>query len=218
MALPRVTPPVARGFTLVEMLVAMLVLSILGLMSWRGLDGMVRAQETNQARSADLIALQNGLAQWGTDLDAIPFGIRHSLAWNGSVARLCRTASEGGVSGLRVVAWGLRETKGGPQWTRWQSVMLHTTEEIEQAWAAAEAWGQGQNADTAGRATAITPATEWKLLYYRANTWNEGPWVTAADDKGPDAVRLQLNVAPGRAVSGRITRDWLRPTLAGNKS
>jgi len=206
-----------KGFTLVEMLVAMMVLAVLGLMSWRGIDGMVRAQEDNQARSAGLIALQNGLAQWGTDLDSIQLGTRHSVAWNGSVLRLTRTTSEGGVAGLRVVAWGLRDTMEGPQWTRWQSAVFNTTEQLDQAWAAADRWGQGQNDDSAGSATVVVPVSEWTLLNYQGSAWKDGPFVIAPSDKGPDAVRLQLNLAPGRSISGRITRDWLRPTLAGTK-
>jgi len=33
------------GFTLVELLVAIAVLALLAIASWRGLDGMVRAQD-----------------------------------------------------------------------------------------------------------------------------------------------------------------------------
>ena len=33
-----------RGFTLVELLVALFAMALLAIMSWRGLDGMTRAQ------------------------------------------------------------------------------------------------------------------------------------------------------------------------------
>jgi general secretion pathway protein J len=29
----------------------------------------------------------------------------------------------------------------------------------------------------------------------------------------PDGVRLILQLPPGRAISGRLQRDWVRPTL-----
>jgi general secretion pathway protein J len=29
----------------------------------------------------------------------------------------------------------------------------------------------------------------------------------------PDGVRLVLSLTPGQAVSGALTRDWVRPTL-----
>ena len=34
----------------------------------------------------------------------------------------------------------------------------------------------------------------------------------------PDGVRLQLDLAPGEALVGRITRDWVSPLLGGGKS
>lgn len=34
----------------------------------------------------------------------------------------------------------------------------------------------------------------------------------------PDGVRLVLTLPPGEALSGTLTRDWVRPTLAGEKS
>ena len=38
----------SRGFTLVEVLVALLVLSIMAAMAWRGVDGIVRTRDASQ--------------------------------------------------------------------------------------------------------------------------------------------------------------------------
>ena len=38
-----------RGFTLIELLVAIAVMALIAILSWRGLDGMVRAQEQTRA-------------------------------------------------------------------------------------------------------------------------------------------------------------------------
>jgi general secretion pathway protein J len=43
-----------RGFTLVELLVAIVVMSMLALLSWRSLDGMTRTQTITQQRADDL--------------------------------------------------------------------------------------------------------------------------------------------------------------------
>ena len=32
-----------------------------------------------------------------------------------------------------------------------------------------------------------------------------------------DAVRLVLTLSAGQAISGSLTRDWLRPTVGGGK-
>jgi general secretion pathway protein J len=34
----------------------------------------------------------------------------------------------------------------------------------------------------------------------------------------PDGVRLILSVAPGQALSGGFTKDWIRPVTGGGKS
>ena len=56
-----------RGFTLVELLVALFAMALLAVMSWRGLDGMTRAQAITAARADEVLTLQVGLAQWGAE-------------------------------------------------------------------------------------------------------------------------------------------------------
>ena len=60
----------SRGFTLVELLVAIVVMALMALLSWRGIEGMSRAQQQLQTRADDALSLQVGLAQWRTDLHA----------------------------------------------------------------------------------------------------------------------------------------------------
>ena len=58
-----------RGFTLIEVLVALSIMAVIAVLTWRGIDGMARAQESTRAYTDDVLALQAGLAQWRTDLD-----------------------------------------------------------------------------------------------------------------------------------------------------
>ena len=81
----------SRGFTLVELLVALFAMALLAIMSWRGLDGMTRAQAQTEARADEVLTLQVGLAQWGADLDAVMEVPRFTaIDWNGRVLRLTR--------------------------------------------------------------------------------------------------------------------------------
>lgn len=41
----------ARGFTLIEMMVALVIMALIGLMAWRGLDGLVRGKERIEAHA-----------------------------------------------------------------------------------------------------------------------------------------------------------------------
>jgi prepilin-type N-terminal cleavage/methylation domain-containing protein len=51
----------ARGFTLIEMMVALVIMAIIGLMAWRGLDGLVRGKERLEAHAAQQRDLQYAL-------------------------------------------------------------------------------------------------------------------------------------------------------------
>jgi general secretion pathway protein J len=33
----------------------------------------------------------------------------------------------------------------------------------------------------------------------------------------PDGIRLVLTLAPGQAITGNVTCDWLRPSVGGGK-
>lgn len=219
------------GFTLVELLVALMVMVLLSLMSWRGLDGMARATALTQARADEVVALQNGMDQWTADLDAMAdlaqaatpsagaaaaADIPASLDWNGQVLRIVRTSGVAADSGLRVVAWGRRPGQG--QWLRWQSGLLRNPVQLRLAWSQAAIWAQNPDDAARRQEVAVVPLTDWKMYYYRNDAWSNPLSSAEAGSAAPDGVRLVLTLPEGAALSGVITRDWIRPTVAGNKS
>ncbi len=234
-----------RGFTLVELLVAVFAMALLALMSWRGLDGMTRAQERTESRSNEMLTLQVGLAQWAADLDAlVQLPQATALDWNGRVLRMTRRSTGAPTDGVLVVAWTRRVVDGTGTWLRWQSPQLTTRGELDQAWQQADVWSQNAGDEQRAREVAIVPLDDWQIFFFRGDAWTNPlssgatlapapgsppvtgtpPPISAGTAQGasigivPDGVRLVLNLAPGRAVSGLITRDWARPTLSGGKS
>ncbi len=114
------------GFTLIEVLVASAILALMALISWRGLEGMSKAQEALQTRSEANQTWQVGLAQWRTDLDnMVSLPNIPALDWDGRVLRITRQHSQDPQAGMQVVAW----TLGNGQWTRWQSPPLTQREQ-----------------------------------------------------------------------------------------
>ena len=225
--------PRARGFTLIELLVALSVMALLAIVSWRGLDGMVRAQEQTRQRGDDLLVLQAALAQWGTDLDALlPLAHTVPLDWDGQVLRITRRSSAVPDPGALVVAWTRRNVQGQSQWLRWQSPPLRTRAQWQQAWQQAAQWARNPGEAEKSAEMQLLPLTDWQLFYYRGGAWTN-PQSSSADAAGtgteagsatpastsiPDGMRLQLDLAPGQALAGRITRDWVNPRKGGGKS
>jgi general secretion pathway protein J len=226
----------SRGFTLVELLVALFAMALLAVMSWRGLDGMTRAQAQTEARSDDMLALQVGLAQWSADLDALlQLPQTTALDWNGRVLRMTRRSSGGEPGGVLVVAWTRRLVNGTGTWLRWQSPRLTTRGQLEQAWQQADLWSQNPDDALRAREVAILPLEAWHIFYFRSDAWTHplSSDITAPAPSGlesgtpfaggnaiivPDGVRLVLNLPAGGAIGGTLTRDWVRPTLAGSRS
>ena len=106
-----------RGFTLIELLIAIALLGLMALMSWRGIDSMVRTQQQTKARGDALLTLQAALGQWGADLDAlVALPYTTPIDWDGQALRMTRRSSAGGDAGALVVAWSQREVAGTTRW------------------------------------------------------------------------------------------------------
>ena len=220
-----------RGFTLIELLVALAAMALMAGLSWRGLDGMVRAQAQLQQRADAVLTLQAGLTQWAADLDSLlQLPQTSTLDWDGRGLRIVRRSAAAPGSGLLVVAWARRSVDGTGQWLRWQSPPVSTRGELQAAWAKAGQWAQNPGDDEKRLEVSITPLEQWQVFYYRGNAWTnplssdsatqaQGTEKPAPVDVAlPDGVRLVLTLPPGEAINGMLTRDWVRPIAGGNKS
>ena len=236
-------PQQIGGFTLIELLVAITIMALMAVLSWRGLDGMARAQTQTSQRADEILTLQAGLAQWKVDLDALtqtPFA--SSLDWDGRVLRLTRRTAPLG-DGLVVVAWTRRSDAGGQyatgQWLRWQSPVLRSVGAWNEAWSRASQWAQNASAEDRAREVQVMALQDWQIFYFRSDAWTNplssdasqlvngastlalnqpvGGAVTAQATV-PEGIRLVLALPPNSAISGKLTLDWVRPTLSGDKS
>lgn len=201
------------GFTLVEMLVAIALMALMGVMAWRGLSSIQGAQIRLAQHADDTLALQAGLGQWAADLDAIALQANTpSLAWDGRVLRVLRRGSASPRDGLRVVGWSQRQVDGIAYWLRWQSPSLRTRAELDAAWAQAARWGQNPSNEDQLREVRISPLSQWQIFYFRNNAWTNPQSSASGTDANalPEGVRLVLTLPAGQAISGVLTRDWAR--------
>ena len=203
------TAPV-RGFTLVEVLVALFVMSLLAVMAWQGVDGMVRARDASQQRLERALRLNTVLAQWQQDLGSLQDDrvIPSGLSFNGASLQLTRRTP----TGLQLVVWSLR----GGRWLRWAGPSVTTRAELQESWLRSQ---QLQGTETAQVVT-LGGLTEWQMYCFRGNAWSNcqssgdvAPAGAAASAAGrealPSGVRLVLGFGEGSGYNGSLTRDTL---------
>jgi len=197
-----------RGFTLVEVLVALVVMATMAAMAWRGIDALVRSREIAQARLAQTARLQTVLAQWETDLRALQDS--HSpvqpLAFDGGSLVLTRQAP----AGLQVVVWSLRE---GSVW-RWESPALRTVQDLEDQ----RQRGLQQLAQRNPALRAFDGVAGWQFYCYWGNAWsnclstgnansNAGPTSGKTPQQVPTGLRVAMQFADGSGLNGTLTRE-----------
>jgi general secretion pathway protein J len=191
------------GFTLVEVLVALLVMAVMAAVAWQGIDGIARARSTSEGHVDRTLRLNSVIAQWEQDLEALhDTRLVPALRFDGSSLRLTRRSERG----VLVVVWSLRETG----WLRWTSPPASTASALQDHWLQALQLQAGD----AGQLRAVEGVSRWQLYYYRGNAWTNAQ--SSADAAGtetqvrellPAGVRLVLSFAPGSGFDGALTRD-----------
>jgi general secretion pathway protein J len=186
----------AAGFTLVEVLVAMMIMAIIAMMSWQGVDGVVRSRAASEERLEKTLRIQTVLAQWEQDLTAVQdSSVVPPIVFGGPATLMTRRTPDG----LMVVTWSLRNG----QLQRWASSPATTTTALKAAWAQAEQL-IGQDA---GQLRALSGVSDWQQYCFRGNAWSNCQSSGDAGQPVPDGVRLVLAFSEGSGFSGTVTRD-----------
>ena len=199
----------ARGFTLVEVLVALVVMATMAAMAWRGIDALVRSREIAQVRLAQTARLQTVLAQWEVDLRAVQdsHSIVEPLSFDGGNLVLTRQAP----MGLQVVVWSLR---AGSLW-RWESPALRTVQDLEDQ----RQRGLQQLAQRNPALRAFDGVAAWQFYCFWGNAWsncqstgntnpaNAGPVNPQTAGQPPSGLRIAMQFAEGSGLAGTLTRE-----------
>lgn len=166
-----------RGYTLVEVLVALMVMAILATLAWQGLDGIVRARDGSGAALDRTTRLATVLTQWEQDLAALhDTGVVPPLAFDGQTLRLTRRV-DGGVA---LVAWALH----GASWQRWSGPPTTRSGELQQTWLRS----QQLLGNEAAQVTLDGDAAGYQVYFFRGGAWTNAQ---STGDLAPAAVPVQ---------------------------
>ncbi|VXC16776.1 type II secretion system protein J [Massilia sp. 9I] len=186
-----------RGFTLVELLVAISILAILAVLGWRGLDGIVRARIALTEQMEVTRGMQLAFAQMQSDCEHLAgheiIGRRPNLQWADNRFVLVRKVyNENEASQLVVVSY--RVVDGNL--VRRESRGTRDLAQLEALWQAA---ASDAPSDAASPVTLQGGLAGMSILVYQANQWRSE---AAAADNAPaeDPTGLQVGlVAQGQA-------------------
>ena len=193
------------GFTLVEVLVALLLMAILSAMAWQGLDAVLRARDASREAIDRTSRLATVLTQWEQDLQAVhDTGIVPPLAFDGQTLRLTRRVDDG----VALVAWSVRNGV----WQRWAGAGLQRAGLLQQVWLESQQFLGNEP----GQLTVADGASEWQLYFYIGNAWSNAQSTgnlvaaAAAGASGVPQVRQDLPSAVRMVITlqgNKLTRD-----------
>ena len=207
------------GFTLVEVLVALVIMAVVAAMGWQGVSAMARARDIAASASERSLRLSALVGQWEQDLAAIYDSPQWpGLSFDGSALRIVRRAD----GGVQVVVWSVRDGV----WLRWASPLTNRVGSLQQAWLASQ---QLQGSET-GQLRLVEGVTDWQIYFWRGQGWSNAqssgdvaaaPAASAASSAAapssgasaaqaatlqttrtllPSGVRLQIELPEGRLL------------------
>lgn len=201
-----------RGFTLIEVLVALVILSVMAATAFKGMDSISKAREISEGKLKRTLRLQSVMTQWDADIASVidvptlnsgSAQGQRAFLFNGNYLRFARLAP----GGVQVVAWSLRDGR----WERWAGPAVTRVGELDAQWAQAD---QLKGTEP-GTLTMLKGALQWQLHFCTGASVQQCGWANAQSATGvnalPIAVRSILTVGPGSGFEGVALRTTFLP-------
>ena len=149
-------PTTARGFTLIEVLVALLILSVLAATAWKGIDAISTSRQIADGNLKQTLRVQSVMTQLDADLSQVTdTQIVTGMQFDGANLRLTRRTS----SGVQVVVWTVRQRR----LLRWASPETSRVGDLQAYWRTSNQL-QGNEP---GTLVALVGVDQWQVYCFR---------------------------------------------------
>ena len=146
----------SRGFTLIEVLVALLILSVLAATASKGIDAISTARQVADGSLKQTLRVQSVMTQLDADLSqVIDTQIVMGMQFDGANLRLTRRTS----AGVQVVVWTVRERR----LLRWASPETSRVGDLQAYWRNSNQL-QGREV---GTLVALNGVDQWQVFCFR---------------------------------------------------
>ena len=208
------------GFTLVEVMVALLIMAILAALAFRGVDALVRAKDAALSSTDRTLRLNTGMSQFDYDLSQVVDShvLPQALMWDGATLRFARRTPDG----MQLVVWTLQDRR----WQRWASGSYIHMSELTDAWMRTQQW----DSISANAVTVLKDVDTFQFTICNPNglqvtgcSWNNagstsgtltspgsgnGTLTSAPAFVQPSGVRITLKMADGELTRERELPRW----------
>jgi general secretion pathway protein J len=122
------------GFTLVEVMVALLIMAVLAGMAFRGVDALVHAKDAALASTDRTLKLNTGMSQFEYDVSQVINSkvLPQAIMFDGATLRIARRTPDG----VQLVLWTLQDRR----WQRWASAPNIHMSDLTDAWMRSQQW------------------------------------------------------------------------------
>ena len=194
------------GFTLVEVMVALMIMAILAAMAFRGMEALVRAKNAALLSTDRTLKLNTGMSQFEYDISQVIDSkvLPQPVMFDGATLRIARRTSDG----IQLVLWTLQDRR----WQRWASGSYVHTSELTDAWMRSQQW----DALSANAVTVLENVDAYNI--YVCNpaalgtpgcSWNNvQSTMGAASGAQALAIRVGLKLPEGEITRDRELPKW----------
>ena len=204
--------PRSPGFTLVEVMVALLIMAILAGMAFRGVDALVHAKDAALASTDRTLKLNTGMSQFDYDVSQVIDSkvLPQAIMFDGATLRIARRTPDG----VQLVLWTLQDRR----WQRWASAPNIHMSDLTDAWMRSQQWG----GVSANAVSVLDNVDDFQVYVCNPGgvgvvgcSWNNAqstqgapPAALGAPVVQPAGIRITLKVPEGELTRERELPRW----------